>query len=247
MDTPKGMLTVAGLGIQIGADITRATEGYIRNADRVFFIVNQEIAATWVKELNPKAESLQHLYFVHKERIKNYEAIAQHVANSLKADEYTVFVLYGHPGVFAYFGHRAIKLAREKGFRAKMLPGISAEDWLYADREIDPGLSGCISYEVNDFIKNNRVFSSQSHLIIWQIGSFNVSTVVTKEVTTTIDLQPLTERLLEQYPNDHEIIIYEAALYPTDKPVINRFQLKDLTKQKPTIISTLYIPPIPND
>jgi len=35
-------------------------------------------------------------------------------------------VFYGHPGVFADPAHNAIRLARREGFRALMLPGISA-------------------------------------------------------------------------------------------------------------------------
>jgi hypothetical protein len=37
-----------------------------------------------------------------------------------------------------------------------MLPGISAEDCLFADLGIDPGIYGCQSYEATDFLANGR-------------------------------------------------------------------------------------------
>jgi precorrin-2 methylase len=45
---------------------------------------------------------------------------------------------YGHPGVFVYASHQSIRLARAEGFEAQMLPGISAEDCVFADLGIDP-------------------------------------------------------------------------------------------------------------
>jgi hypothetical protein len=38
------------------------------------------------------------------------------------------------------------------GFDAVMLPGISAEDCLFADLGIDPGMIGCQSFEATDSI-----------------------------------------------------------------------------------------------
>jgi hypothetical protein len=50
--------------------------------------------------------------------------------------------LYGHPGVFACVGHEAIERARAEGIDAQMLPGISAEDCLFAELGVDPAVGG---------------------------------------------------------------------------------------------------------
>jgi hypothetical protein len=79
-------------------------------------------------------------------------------------------VYYGHPGVFVMPSHDSIRQARAAGFEAIMLPGISAEDCLFADLGIDPGRIGCQSFEATDFLVNRRKFDTSSHLILWQIG-----------------------------------------------------------------------------
>ena len=60
-------------------------------------------------------------------------------------------VFYGHPGVHP--GHESIRRARMEGFSASKLPGISAEDCLFAELGIDPS-------------KNERKFDNRS-LILW--------------------------------------------------------------------------------
>ena len=52
-------------------------------------------------------------------------------------------VVYGHPGVFVYASHEAVRRCRLEGLPARMLPGISAEDCLLADLGVDPGVRGC--------------------------------------------------------------------------------------------------------
>jgi hypothetical protein len=80
-------------------------------------------------------------------------------------------VFYGHPGVFVQPAHEAIRVARLEGFTARMLPGISAEDCLFADIEVDPGVYACQSFEATDFLVRKRKFDPRSPLVLWQIGS----------------------------------------------------------------------------
>ncbi len=244
MDNKGGLFAVVGMGIQLGSDLTRAAEGYIKNADKVFYLVNIAQAAEWIEQLNSNTESLQDLYFVHKNRLKNYIAIAEHVANNLESGKYTTFVLYGHPGVFAMPSHRAIALAKQKGFRTKMLPGISAEDWLYADLGVDPGVSGCMSFEVTDFLVCQHSYSPFSHLLLWQIGSLGNKYLADTEFPLAKNLEVLTEELLKSYPSNHEIVLYQAALFATEQAKIRRFELAKLAQQDVELIDTLYIPPL---
>ena len=48
----------------------------------------------------------------------------------VRKEENVVGVFYGHPGVFVSPSHRTLALARDEGYIANMLPGISAEDCL---------------------------------------------------------------------------------------------------------------------
>ena len=46
---------------------------------------------------------------------------------SVRDGRRTVAAFYGHPGVFAFATHESIRRARAEGYRARMLPGVSAE------------------------------------------------------------------------------------------------------------------------
>jgi Protein containing tetrapyrrole methyltransferase domain and MazG-like (predicted pyrophosphatase) domain len=54
----------------------------------------------------------------------------------------------------------------------------------------------------------------------------------------------LTDTLLEKYPADHEVTIYEAAVIPVCDPVILRVPLRALADSAVSVLSTLYIPPV---
>ena len=86
-----------------------------------------------------------------------------------------VGVFYGHPGVFVAPSHRALAIAKEEGYKARMLPGISAEDCLYADLGIDPANPGCLIYEASDFLITERPVNINSHLILFQVGCVGVA------------------------------------------------------------------------
>ena len=51
------------------------------------------------------------------------------------------------------------------------------------------------------------------------------------------------ERLLQDYPNDHPVILYEAAQYPHTEPIIHEVALRDLPHAPFSMLSTLYIAP----
>ena len=93
----------------------------------------------------------------------------------LRKGKIVVGIFYGHPGVFVSPSHRTIAIAREEGYIAKMLPGISAEDCLYADLNIDPSSAGCLMYEATDLLLSNRTLVPSTHLILYQVGAVGVA------------------------------------------------------------------------
>jgi len=162
--------------------------------------------------------------------------------NSVRAGKMTVGAFYGHPGVFAYPSHESVRIAREEGYRARMLPGISAEDCLFADLGVDPARNGCQSYESTDFLMNGRIIDNSSQVILWQIGVLGDWTF--KRNGYDLSSMPLLlERLYQYYPPTHEVIVYEAATLPGCEPLIKKIPLYFLPGAGVTAASTLYIPP----
>ena len=93
-----------------------------------------------------------------------------------------------------------------------MLPGISTEDCLYADFGVDPGLIGSQNFEATDFIVRHRIFEPFSALIIWQLGSVGNFTYSNNGRYDVKGFKRVIDRLLEQYPADYEVIVYEASI-----------------------------------
>lgn len=149
---------------------------------------------------------------------------------------------YGHPGVFVFPSHQAIAQARREGFPARMLPGISAEDCLFADLGVDPATAGCQSYEATGFVELRPAVETRAALVLWQVGVVGSAEHSAEAVAPK--LEALVDALLEVYPGDHEVVVYEASQYPGIAPIIRPVALTALIEAV-TPKSTLYVPPLP--
>lgn len=239
----KGELVIVGTGISVAGQMTLAAKSHIENADIVFMGIMNKVGEHAVKALNPNCVSLDDLYEEGKSRALTYEQMADRIVQAVVEGNKVCAAFYGHAGVFVTPSHDAIRKVRALGLSATMLPGISAEDCLIADLGIDPSQYGCQSYEATQFLFRDYRIDPYMTQIIWQIGLAGEATL---KVLTSEHNKPglvlLTEILLEQYPEDHELIIYEAATLPICEPKIQKIQLSDLMHAPTTLISTLVVP-----
>jgi uncharacterized protein YabN with tetrapyrrole methylase and pyrophosphatase domain len=155
-------------------------------------------------------------------------------------------VFYGHPGVLTRASHEAIQRARREGIPARMLPGISAMDCLFADLGFDPGNDGCQTYEATDFLLRRRRADVHTPLVLWQIGLIGESGVfdATQQGRIRRGLAVLAEELRRDYPPEHEVIVYEASTHPLEPSRLERLPLAKLADAVITDISTLFLPPL---
>jgi uncharacterized protein YabN with tetrapyrrole methylase and pyrophosphatase domain len=238
-----GSLVVVGTGIRSVGQLTIEAIARIKYADRVFYLVAEPVAQETIRTLNPAGcRSLAGLYREGKPRRETYREMVDEILASVRSGARTCAVFYGHPGVFVDPAHAAIRQARAEGFQAEMLPGVSAEDCLFADLGIDPATAGCQSYEATDFLVNHRQIDSTSHVVLWQVGVLGDRTFsLTVRESTPLGL--LRERLARTYPRSHQICAYEAAVLPCCAPSIRWLALDALDQTSLSIVSTLYIPP----
>jgi uncharacterized protein YabN with tetrapyrrole methylase and pyrophosphatase domain len=236
-------LVVVGTGIRTVGQMTMESIAWIKKADRVLYITSDPIAEEMIKTLNPSgAESLQPFYAENKLRLKTYHEMIDRTLDCLRAGEMVCMAAYGHPGVFAYPTHESVRRARAEGFKARMLPGISAEDCLFADLNVDPAMAGCQSFEATDFLVNGRTIDPSSNLILWQIGVLGDSTFK-PHLYDMRGMPQLMQKLYSYYSPYHDVYIYEAPLFPGVEPVIRKVPLYSLPSSGVSAISTLYIPP----
>lgn len=241
--TPKGSLVVVGTGISVAGQMTIATKSHIENADIVYMGIMNKIGEHVVTNINPNSVSLDDLYQEGKSRAVTYDQMADRIVQSVVEGKKVCVAFYGHPGVFVTPSHEAIRRVRELGLDAQMLPGVSAEDCLIADLGIDPSRFGCQSYEATQFLFRDYRIDPHMTQIIWQIGLAGEATLSVLDANhSESGLALLADILAEHYPEDHELIIYEAATLPLCEPKIQKVLLRELQFAKPTLISTLVVP-----
>jgi uncharacterized protein YabN with tetrapyrrole methylase and pyrophosphatase domain len=238
----KGSLTVVGTGIRSVGQLTIESIAWIQHADKVLYLVSDPIAESLILRLNPSAESLQKYYVHGKPRLQTYKDFVDRIMESVRQGNRTCAAFYGHPGVFVLPSHAAVRQARNEGYEARMLPGISAEDCLFADLGVDPATNGCQAYEATDFVMHRRKLDPSCSVILWQVGVVGDWTFKQTGYGNS-GLPLLVEKLAEYYPANHGAFVYEAAVLPGCEPVIRPLPLYQLSAASLSPASTLYIPP----
>lgn len=243
----RGALIIVGTGFRVAGQVTAEALSCLRKADKLFHLVLDPATRQWLESLNPTAESLDDCYVQGRPRAEAYAAMVERVLTPVRRGLTVCGAFYGHPGVFVDPSHEAVRQARAEGHAARMLPGISAEDCLFADLGVDPGRHGCQSFEATDFLLRGRRFDPASSLILWQVGAIG-------DVNASRDGRPderrrreglriLADVLLEHYPAGHQGILYETSPLPLCEPSIRPVALAELPEAPVRFTSTLYVPP----
>lgn len=238
---PKGSLTIVGTGIKAVSHTTLEALTHIRTADKLFFLAADPITQEWLQQENPSAESLQSCYADGKPRMQAYREMIRRLLAPLQEEKQVCGAFYGHPGVFVYPTHEAVRQAQASGFDAVMLPGVSADACLFADLGVDPARYGCSSFEATDFLVHQRRFDPRSSLVLWQIGLVGEVDFKASGYNAT-GIAVLVEALLRTYPGEHLVTIYEASQYVVCAPRIETVPLAALPSVALTASSTLFVP-----
>jgi uncharacterized protein YabN with tetrapyrrole methylase and pyrophosphatase domain len=238
----EGSLVIVGTGIRSVGQLTIESIAWIERADKVLYVVSEPVAESLILRLNPAAESLQKYYVHGKPRLQTYQDFVDRIMESVRAGNQTCAAFYGHPGVFVLPSHVAVRQARSEGYEARMLPGISAEDCLFADLGVDPAANGCQAYEATDFVMHRRKIDPSSAVILWQVGVVG-EWAYKQNGYGGSGLPLLVEKLSEFYQPDHNAYVYEAAVFPGCEPLIRPVLLSQLPVTPLSSASTVYIPP----
>ena len=238
----SGSLACVGIGMTLGSHISPLARSHIEQADVVFVLVSDGIVEQWIAGMNNDVRSLQPHYSEGTSRMHTYRAMVDAMMAEVRAGRIVCGAFYGHPGVFAWVPHKAIEIAQSEGYRARMEPGISAEDCLYADLGINPGKFGCQHYEASQLMFYQRRIDPTAYLVLWQVGVAGDQSLA-RFSTGAAFRQVLVDLLVRDYPLDHEVIVYRCATLPIQQPRIERITLGKLPEAEITLHDTVVIPP----
>ncbi len=238
----KGSLIIVGSGIKGVGQISLETQAWIKQADIVHYCVADPVSEIWIKKNCKKSIDLYSLYGNDKQRIDTYNDMVESMLGDVRRGLDVCGVFYGHPGIFVLPSHKAIKIARSEGYKAAMLPAISALDCLYADVGVDPSTQGSQTYEATDMLMRKRPILTDWHVVVWQIGcvgdlGFNFGGYDNRNLDILVDY------LLNYYQADQPVVHYQGSQYPVCNSTVERISLEELRNSRVTGISTLYIPP----
>jgi hypothetical protein len=234
-------LTVVGLGLRPWNHMTLEVLDAIRRSDKVLFVGADIMMEKWLQELNPTSERMCD-YIPDRPRRETYRVWTDTVLESVRKGLKTCAAAYGHAGVLVMFSRDAIREAREEGYSATMLPGISSEACLICDLGVDPGPRGWQSYGATIFVNTRPRFDTRTPLILWQIHV--VDRPGPRNGVDRPGLQRLMETLLESYPADHGVVIYLASRNPAVEPEILTVPLSRLAFARFRGSPSLYVPPL---
>ncbi len=238
----RGSLACVGMGMTLGSHLTPLAHSYIVQADVVFAALSDAVVEAWLRRMHGDVRSLQPYYREGKSRMRTYRQWVDLMLDEVRAGKRVCGVFYGHPGIFAWSPHKAIEKARDEGFEARMEPGISAEDCLYADLGIDPGRYGCQHFEASQLLFYERRLDPSAYLVLWQVGVVGDRSLA-RFATGPAYRQVLVDVLAQDYPLDHEIIVYRGATLPIQTPGVRRIRLRDLPGDPLTAVETVVLPP----
>ena len=239
----QGSLIVVGTGIEAIGQVTLAAQRAMEGADELLYLVPDPVTQEWIEGLNPVRESLQDMYVPGRDRALIYGAITARMLREVRNGRRVCAALYGHPGVFVHSGHAAVRAARAEGHRARMLAAVSAEDCLFADLGVDPGLWGRQSYEATNFLMRRRVVDVSAPLVLWQIGLIGIFDHGQDPDRSAEGLRALADILGQLYGEEHEVLVYEASLLGICDPRIDSVPIHELPSVEVSSASTLFVPP----
>ena len=237
-----GRFIAIGSGIKGISHMTMESVSWIKEADIVCYCVSDPATIVWIKQNAKSEQDLYSLYADDKKRIDTYHDMVNIMCGYVREGKTVAGVFYGHPGLFCYPTHTSINRLTKEGYRAWMLPGVSAVDCLFADAGFDPAARGIQMLEATDMLLRNRTLLTDSHVVLWQIGcvgdiGFRFKGYDRRNIASLMDY------LYRFYAAETRVLHYVASTFPVCDPMLNWIALKDLPDDKPTGISTLYIPP----
>ena len=226
----------------LGSHLGPLARSHIEQADVVFAGVSDGVVELWLQRMHTDVRSLQPYYREGKSRTQTYRQMVEAILTEVRAGRKVCGVFYGHPGVFVWAPHKSIEIARSEGYAAHMEPGISAEDYLYADLGIDPGKFGCQHYEASQLLLYQRRLDPSAYLVLWQVGLVGDQSLA-RFSTGAAYKQVLVDVLARDYPLDHEVIIYRTPTLPIQPARIERVRLGNLPLADIGMADTVVIAP----
>ena len=238
-------LTLVGTGYRVAGQVTPETRAVMASADVLLYLVTDPATGGWLRSLNPAATSLHDCYREGEDGAVAARRMAERMVAPLREGRTVSAAFSGHPAVLVHPARLAAERARAEGFAVSMLPAISCEDCLFAELGIDPAVPGRVLFDATDFLVRPRAFDTTAALVLLQAGAVGLRDYRGGREPNREGLRVLAAALRRWYPPAHPVVLYEAGTLPPFEPTIVRVSLSELGEAPASVVSTLYVAPLP--
>ncbi len=237
-----GSLVVVSMGTTAVSHVTIEAQRRIEQSDKVIYLGADPLTEHWLRSLNARVEAPDGPDERNAPPPQRADRIVERALGYVRAGLSVCIADQGASAIGGHASHEAIKRSRAEGYRAVVAPGVSMEDCLFADLGLDPR-QGYQMYNAADFLTRRRRPDTSSGLILRFVGGLGERGPVAADTEPAFGLAPLVEALAPLYGPEHEVILYEPAVYAAIDPSIRHCGIGELAAAKATVMSSLYVPP----
>ena len=241
-----GSLTILGLGPARKEHITMEAMQALRQASReeypTYALAHaREIIRSLVPALHPK--SLDYLYSLPGiERPEAYRDLAKMMLRKAFVEgNHVVYVVAGSP----LFYNDAVlfirKRAHEEGRTVRLIHGMSFVD-LVLDQVHWTGHRGLQLYSAWNIAFDGVSLQKDAPALLCQLGEFSSAGSALDTSKSTQMLEVLQEKLLAQYPPEHEVYILYSSGPPEYHSLKRSIPLSQLSSKTVPVYSNLWVP-----
>ncbi len=207
-ETPSFDLACVGTSIHCLKAFTLESLAYITSADIVYYYPPSSDHLNFMKEINANVVDLfADLYRKGADFQPTYQAIVEKILDAIKSGKKVTYASQGSPVFLSYTSIWAYRSAREQGFSAVMVPGVSSFELLICEL--------CKHYDTYDI----QIYNASS--VALGIGTidphtpcllFNFSRYALPAIRESADkllhtnISKLVEKLRSIYPADHSVL-----------------------------------------
>ncbi|MFL0252134.1 nucleoside triphosphate pyrophosphohydrolase [Clostridium neuense] len=189
------MIKIVGLGPGSKDAITFGTLELLKNSSNVILRTEKHPTVKYLKEMGIKFQTYDEKYEKSESFDDVYNSIAEDIIKKYSKAEEIVYAVPGHPLVAEKSVEILLKLCKEQGIQAEVLPAVSFIDVVMERLQIDPVKGLKI---IDAFDMKNQILDKRIGLIITQVYN--------KFIASDVKLA-----LLEYYNDDTEICFIRAA------------------------------------
>ncbi len=230
-----GTLTAVALSVAI-QHATSDVRSAIAHSDKVFSLLLDPLARSWLVRLNPATETLQWTTTqeFHQEIDGRLFQSARSGAN--------ICVVADGSFPSENFLQTLVRRATAGGLSACLLPAVSPIDCLFADLLLEGDQLRWYFTTAFEWLVHEKKRDSSIAIVLHDLSGKRASKV--RGFSTGNFLRVLGEILIECYSDEHHATLYEPAPYPLCLPRIDAVPLRAFGEAPITNRTLLYVPPV---